>query len=289
MKRDYEKSFAKAVGLPHAYAFWKGRVALYAILRALGIGPGDEVLVPGFTCVVVPNAVRFTKATPVYVDIASGSYNIDPERIEDSITPRCRAIVVQHTFGIPANLDAVTRIARKRRLAVIEDCAHALGSTYRGLPLGQFGEAAFFSSQWSKPFTTGLGGVAVTSDENIANNLGTISEHFESPATSQVVKLRVQYGLYRRLFSPRLYWQATDFLRHMSRWNLFVGSSNENELASAEPLDKEWRMSAFQARAGLRQLAGLSANVEHRRTLGRFYEDYLKAHGWDLPVPPQHS
>src|SRR5690349_4196963 len=113
----YEKSFANYLGVASAHTFWKGRVALYAILKAMQIGPGDEVILPAFTCVVVPNAVRFTGATPVYVDIASGTYNIDPEAIVKVVTPNTRAIVVQHTFGISADLHALTEIARQYGLA----------------------------------------------------------------------------------------------------------------------------------------------------------------------------
>jgi dTDP-4-amino-4,6-dideoxygalactose transaminase len=164
-----------------------------------------------------------------------------------------------------------------------------LGSTYKGLPLGGFGDAAFFSSQWSKPYTTGLGGLAVTSDERIAKRLRITSEQFTDPPRNQVIRLRAQYELYRRFFSPRLYWQAVGILERMSRWNLFVGSSRESELAAAEPIDKEWRMSAFQASVGSGQMNGLQENVAHRRALAEFYEDYLKGHGWELPRTPEHS
>ena len=241
MISSYQNAFARTIGVPHAYAFWKGRVALYAILRALDIGQGDEVIMPGFTCVVVANAIRFAGATPVYVDIAPGTYNLDPAKLEHAITSRCRAVIVQHTFGIPADLEPLLKIAHRHRIVVIEDCAHALGSTYKGLPLGGFGDAAFFSSQWSKPYTTGLGGLAVTSDERIAKRLRIVSEQFTDPPGNQVMRLRAQYGLYRRFFSPQLYWQAVGILKRMSRWNLFVGSSHESELEAAEPVDKEWR------------------------------------------------
>jgi perosamine synthetase len=244
---------------------------------------------PGFTCVVVANAIRFAGATPVYVDIAPGTYNLDPAKLEHSITTRCRAVIVQHTFGIPADLDALLEIAQRHRIVVIEDCAHALGSTYKGLPLGGFGDTAFFSSQWSKPYATGLGGLAVTSDERIAQRLRIVSEQFTDPPGNQVMRLRAQYGLYRRFFSPQLYWQAVGILKRMSRWNLFVGSSHESELKAAEPVDKEWRMSAFQARVGVGLIKGLHENVAHRRKLGEFYADYLSGHGWELPRTPGHS
>ena len=112
-----------------AFAFWKGRVALYAILESLGIGPGDEVIMPGFTCVVVPNAVLYRGAIPIYVDIEETSFTMDVRDIEQKITSRTRAIIVQHTYGIPAEMDAIMAVAAQAGVAVIEDCAHALGST----------------------------------------------------------------------------------------------------------------------------------------------------------------
>jgi perosamine synthetase len=285
----YEAEFSRFLGTRFGFGFWKGRVALYAILKSLGIGSGDEVILPGFTCVVVPNAIRFAGARPVFADIAARTYNLNPSSVEESITPRTRALIVQHTFGIPADLDSLLAISKRHGLAVIEDCAHALGSTHRGLPLGGFGDAAFFSSQWSKPFTTGLGGLAITSDERIAKRLQIVTEQFADPPGKQVMRLRAQYELYRRFFSPRLYWQAVGILKQMSRWRLFVASSSETELEAAEPVDKEWRMSAFQAKVGVRQIKDLERNVAHRRTLATFYEDYLKGHGWELPETLEHS
>ena len=105
-RNAYEQAFSGMFGPDvRSFAFWKGRVALYAILQALGVGAGDEVLIAGFTCVVVPNAVRFLGAQPVYADISIGSYNLDPASAAQAITPRTRAMIVQHTLGIPAPLE----------------------------------------------------------------------------------------------------------------------------------------------------------------------------------------
>src|SRR5207302_3872730 len=125
--------------------FAASRMALYAILEALGVGAGDEVIVPAFTCVVVPNAVRYRRATPVFVDIDRASWNIDPLAVERAITPRTRAVLVQHTFGVPADLRAVARVTAARGIAIIEDCAHLIGVSTEDGQLGTMGDAAFFS------------------------------------------------------------------------------------------------------------------------------------------------
>ena len=279
---QYERAFGRVVNRPYAYSFWKGRVALFAILRALGIGHGDEVILPGFTCVVVPNSVRMCGATPIYADIREGTYNLDPVSVERSITSRTRALIIQHTFGIPADMDSLLDVACRHKLAIVEDCAHALGSTFRGQQVGTFGVGAFYSSQWSKPYTTGLGGMAVTADSEMAARVRVIQEEFAWPALLDRSKLRLQYHLYRRFFSPKAYWTALDLLHRLSRWGLFVGSSDESELMGGVPHDGKWRMSEFQASIGLKQLPRLSHQLEHRRRLAEIYEDYLRGEGWQL-------
>jgi dTDP-4-amino-4,6-dideoxygalactose transaminase len=288
---DYQIAFAKLVGVPYARSFWKGRLALYAILRALQIGEGDEVILPGFTCVVVPNAIRLVGATPIFADIAPGTYNLDPDSVERNVTSRTRLLLLQHTFGIPAPIDRLADIAARHRLTIVEDCAHSLASTYRGQPLGTFGAAAFFSSQWSKPFTTGLGGIVVASDSRITEPLTKIHLQFQSPPRRQVIRLRFQYELYQRAFSPRLYWLAVRTLNELARWKIFVGSSNEEELHEAGPPESvdEWRMSTFQARVGLEQLRMFPRNSAHRRQLAALYRNHLQDHGWEVPAAPREA
>ena len=127
------------------FLFWKGRVGLYAILKALDIGPGDEVILPAFTCVVVANAVIYRGATPVYAEIDPKTYNIDPARIEERITEKTKVILAQNTFGLSADLDAIFDVAQAHDLFVIEDCAHGFGGTYKGRLNGTVADAAFFS------------------------------------------------------------------------------------------------------------------------------------------------
>ena len=134
--------------------FSSGRVALFAILKSFDIGDGDEVIIQAFTCVAVPNSVLWAGAAPVYVDI-DGTYNIDASDVEKKITKRTKAIVVQHTFGIPANIETISKIAKKHALLVIEDCAHSLGMKTLS------GDAAFFSFGRDKVISSVWGGGAV--------------------------------------------------------------------------------------------------------------------------------
>src|SRR5437867_755488 len=127
---EYEQAFARTVGIKYAISFNGGRVGLYGLLRALGVGEGAEVLLSVPTHIVVANAIRFTGARPIYVDCRSEDYNIDLGEAERRITPRSRVLLLQHTFGIPVDMDAALAFARRHNLVVIEDCVHALGGRY---------------------------------------------------------------------------------------------------------------------------------------------------------------
>ena len=117
----------------HITLFWKGRVALYALLKSFGISKDDEVILPAFTCVVVPNAILYCDAKPVYVDINPQTLNCDPEEIRKKITPKTKLIIAQNTFGLSSDLDAIMRIANEYHIVVIEDCTHGIGGYYRGI------------------------------------------------------------------------------------------------------------------------------------------------------------
>jgi len=160
------------------FLFWKGRVSLYAILKAIGIKEGDEIILPAFTCVVAVNPIIYLGAKPVYVDIDPLTYNIDVSGIEKKITQKTRAILAQNTFGLAPDLDRIFEQANKYKLMVIEDCAHGFGGFYKGRPNGTVADASFFSSQWNKPFSTGLGGFAFTKEPRIADKLKEQEETF---------------------------------------------------------------------------------------------------------------
>ncbi|CAG0941704.1 partial GDP-perosamine synthase, partial [Candidatus Brocadiaceae bacterium] len=281
----YQNAFAKSLGVNKAFSFWKGRVALYAILKALDIGTHDEVILPGFTCVVVPNAVLYCGATPIYADIDPNTFSLAPVLFEQAITARTKAVIVQHTFGIPAEMDTLLAIARKHHVAVIEDCAHAIGSEYEGKLLGTFGDAAFFSFQWSKPYSTGLGGMAVTNDPLLGERITSIQNSFVQPDWIEIRKLELQVFVYEHFFSPSFYWTAMNSLRSLSQLGLFIGSSDQDELNCKMPSGYDKRMSPFQARKGLPKLEHIQAGIDHRRHVVAEYQRLLGQRGWLIPCP----
>ncbi|MBI4136547.1 aminotransferase class I/II-fold pyridoxal phosphate-dependent enzyme [Candidatus Roizmanbacteria bacterium] len=165
------------------YSFNSGRTALYAILKSCAIGPGDEVIVQAFTCVAVPEVVMWVGAKPLYVDI-DDSYNIDPSKLEKLITKKTKAVIVQHTFGIPADIKKIRKICEKHSLILIEDCAHALGATVDGKLVGSFGDAAFFSFGRDKVVSSVFGGIAILSSKFKVQNekLQTFHEKLSYPS-----------------------------------------------------------------------------------------------------------
>jgi perosamine synthetase len=160
--RRFEAEFASAVGAHFGVACSSGTAALHLALGALGIGPGDEVIVPAFTMIATANAVTYLGARPVLLDAEDETWNLDPRGLEARIGPRTRAIVPVHTYGHPADMDPILALARARGVAVVEDAAEAHGAVYRGRPVGSLGDAAAFSFYGNKIVSTGEGGMLTT-------------------------------------------------------------------------------------------------------------------------------
>lgn len=182
-----EQWFRQFFSVSHAISFSSGRAAEYAILKALDIGEGDEVLLQAYTCVVVPNAIIWTGAMPVYVD-CTDLYTIDCADLESKITKKTKAILVQHTFGIPAEMGKILEIAKKYKLRVIEDCAHTIGGTYNKKRLGQFADAAFFSFGRDKAFSSVFGGMAITNIEAVGKKLRAFQRQQRNPSYAWVTQ-----------------------------------------------------------------------------------------------------
>ena len=287
--RRFEQAMARWAGLPFARAFWKGRVALYAILRALGVGEGDDVVLPGYTCVMNVNPIKYVGARPVYVDIEPATYNLDPALLEGKITPRTKAIIAQHTYGYPCEMDAILAIAARHGVPVIEDCCLAMGSRYKGRLCGTMGLAAYWSFQWNKPFTTGIGGLAATGDRDLAARIDDLCAKELRPPRRGPVRLLAAQRLVHRLFIyPRTTATATKVFRWLTRKGAVVGSSSTAEFSPRMAEDFFAGMSASQARAGLRHASRLEKNTAHRRDMARLYEQLLRESGWAVPAVPDH-
>lgn len=174
--REFEKQFTDYLERP-AIAVSNGTVALHLSLVALGIGPGDEVIVPNLTFAATINAVLHTGARPVLVDIEPTTWGIDPALMEAAVSPRTRAVVPVHLYGSPANMEDICEVAQRHNLLVIEDCAESLGSRFEGALTGTFGDAATFSFFGNKTITTGEGGMVAFRSEVALDRASALRDH----------------------------------------------------------------------------------------------------------------
>ncbi len=175
--QQFEKDLRDFVGAPYGLALTSATAGLYLALQALGIGEGDEVITTPLTFAATVNVIALVGARPVLVDIDLATYNIDITQIEKAITPRTKALMPVHFAGLPVDMEAINDLAQRKGLRVIEDAAHAMGTSFRGQPIGSFGDIQVFSFHATKNMTTGEGGALVTRDPDLAKRLGVLRFH----------------------------------------------------------------------------------------------------------------
>lgn len=175
--REFEKLFSTYCAMPYGLAVSNGTVALHLALETLGIGPGDEVIVPDLTFAATINAVLYTGATPVIVDIEPVTWNIDPKQIEKAITGKTKAVIPVHLYGQACRLDDICKLAKKHGIFIVEDCAEAIGTLYKGRPVGSFGDISAFSFFGNKTITTGEGGMLLFKDKKLFDRASLLRDH----------------------------------------------------------------------------------------------------------------
>jgi perosamine synthetase len=280
----YEAELARRVGADAAISFGAGRIALFGMLRELGVGPGHEVVVPLPTHIVVTNAVKYVGATPVYADCRLADFNVDPERMAAAIGPQTRALLVQHTFGIPADMEPLLELAREHELPLIEDCVHALGATWRGRPVGGIGTAGFFSTEETKVISTTMGGAAVTSDPGLGQRMRAFQRECPPPGRSLTARRLAKLSVYHVLTQPHLHTATRPVYELFGGRNPLPVPTSAEELAGERPAQYEERLAAGQAEIGLSQLERLDENLAHRRRMAAEYTAALGPMGFIAPV-----
>jgi dTDP-4-amino-4,6-dideoxygalactose transaminase len=281
---EYERRFAAVTGLGQAVSFAAARMAFYTAMDLLGIGQGDEVLLTGFTCSVMANAVWRKGATPVYADIDAQTFGSDASDITRKITPRTRMIVAQHSFGIPCAIESIAEIARQRGVFLLEDCALSLGSALHGKRVGEWGDAAIFSTDHSKPLNTLTGGILYTCDGGLAARAREYQERLPNLDRSHQERLWRRMRLEQKWFHPRRYalgrllakavkaparlWKK---LGRPMRYALLEADYKPRIPAGSYPYPA--RFPAFLAQLGVMELERWPAEAERRRKLlKRFLE-----------------
>jgi perosamine synthetase len=249
---EFEARFSKYIGCNYSVAVSSCTTALHLALLGIGVGPGDEVICPSLSFIATANAIVYAGATPVFSDIDLATYNLDPSRIEEVISPRTKAILVVHQVGLPAEMDELLAVAAKHGVAVIEDAACAIGSKYDQALIGKpLGVMACFSFHPRKILTTGEGGMITTNDEEIAEKLRRARQHAMS---------------------------LSDVVRHSARQ---IVTETYDEVGF------NYRMTDMQAAIGIAQLHRLDDLLARRRHLAARYTQALQGIAWlQTPTVP---
>ena len=250
----FEKAFAERHGVKHALATTSCTTGLHLILAAMGIGPGDEVIVPAFTWVATANVVLYCGATPVFADVDRETNNIVPAEVAKKITPRTKAVIAVHLFGLCADMDGLKK-AIPPHVRIIEDAACASGAAYRGTSAGNLGYAAAFSFHPRKAITTGEGGMVTTNDDGLAETANMLRNHGASVSEEQRHK------------GPRPYL--------LPEFNL---------------LGYNYRMTDVQGAIGLAQMGKLDRFLAERQKWAEYYRERLAGISWlRLPRFPENG
>ena len=287
MDRRVERWFAKRLGNQYNVAVDSGRSALRIALEALGIEPDDEILTQAFTCTAVPAALIWRKAKPVWVDIDE-SYNIDPIDLEQKITKRSKAIIVQNTFGVPADYDAILAIARKHHLYVIEDCAHSLGATWNDKPLGSLGDIAIFSFGRDKVISSVSGGLITTHNAAVGKKWHAITDTLAPPRNAFIAKQLFHIIFFTALVLPTYHLFSIGKVLHaigrLLRLTTYAVTKGEKKLQ--QPAYMPARLSNALARIAFSQLQRLDRFNTHRVAVAQEFRKHIKT---AKRYTPQHE
>ncbi len=276
--KELEKKFSDYLGVKYAFAFNSGRSAFWAILESLNLPKKSQVLIQGFTCNAVVNPILWSGLKPIYIDIDKATFNIDPLDLEKKITPQSKVVVVQHTFGLPADLKCIQEICQKHNLILIEDCAHSLGAKYQNKLVGTFGKAAFLSFGRDKVISSVYGGLAVSNDPELAKKIEILKESLALPS---------KYWIFQQLMHPILtsygviplykFGEVGRFmLLFLQKIGLLSKAVHDLEKQGQKPNYIPQKMPGALARMCLNQFLKLDKFNHHRNLIAKIYEKELK-------------
>lgn len=283
-----EKKFKEYFKVKYAISFNSGRSALLAILKNLNLKQGDEILLQAFTCNAVVNPILWSGLKPVFVDCNEKTFNIDKEDLERKISPKSRAIIVQHTFGLPADMDAILEICKKHNLILIEDCAHALGAEYQNQKVGTFGKIAFFSFSRDKVISSVYGGMVITNDDALAQKLNEFQEETGYPSGFWIFQ-QLLHPLLMNWFVLPTYKMFGKYLLIFFQWSHILSKAvHWKEKVGQKPNYFPKRFPNALAILALKQFKKLDEFENHRKMIANvYYEGLSGINSFELPPNPE--
>ena len=265
-----------------------GRSAIYCFLRALKIEEGDEVIIQSYTCNAVPNPVIWAGAKPVYVDINPETLNVDIDDLASKITSKTRLIIVQHTFGRPAEMDKILELAKKWGIYVLEDCAHALGAKYQDRLLGTFGDAAILSFGREKVISCLTGGALIVSNPKLEKEISLFVSNLPPYSRRQLVKEVLNFFSWRSIFR-KIYFKKTgaDIIKFLYKFDLVNVVTSKKELVGEKPF---WYPAGFPnalAKLAIDEFENLDKYNRQRHEIADYYLKNIK--NKDFKLLPAHE
>jgi perosamine synthetase len=279
-----EESFRDYFGVKYAISFNSGRSALIAILKSLSFERGSEILLQGFTCNAVPNPILWENLTPIYVDCDKETFNIDLNDLKEKIGEKSKALIIQHTFGIPAKIEEILEICQKNNLILIEDCAHALGIKYQGRLLGNFGKVAFFSFSRDKMISCVYGGMVVTNDDILAEKIKKFQKEIGYPSYFWIFQQLLHPLLLNLLILPTYRLIGKYLLFIFQSFNILSKAVHWKEKRGEKPSYFPKRLPNALAILALNQFRKLERFNIHRQKLIEIYQKKLAKSNYKLPL-----
>ena len=274
--RKLERKFCGYISSKWAISFDSGRSGLYAILKCLEIKDYDEIILQAFTTVALSNAIKWCGAKPVYIDIVKNTYNINPEKIEEKITDKTKAIIVQHTFGNSCEMDKIMEIARKHNLYVIEDCAHSLGAEYQNKKLGTIGDAAFFSFGRDKVISAVAGGMVTTNNNKLGEKIKEFRNQMSYPKKSLIIRQLFQPIITFKALKLYYFFNLGKIIMYLStKMGIITKAYSKKERKNKRPENFPAKMPNALAEIVLHQMKLISKFNEHRINIAKLYQEKL--------------
>lgn len=293
---EYEKKLSLLIGSGYGVSFAAGRMAFYVLMKVLNIGDGDEVVLTGFTCSVMVNAVWRVGATPVFADIDENTFGSDAKAIENKITPRTKLIVAQHSFGIPCKIRPIVEVAKKHNIFLLEDSAITLDTSVDGIKVGNWGDAAMFSTDHSKPLNTLIGGFLYTHNQELFEKVVKYVETLPHLNVDHQKRLYNRFIFERKYYRPQKYPKAT-FIEYVqlakrkfnptqNNYTFLEADYNKKSFNDSYPYPA--RMPAFLAQIGLFELERWNKEKERRQDLLRKYLDIAQKFNFEKYLPKSY-